>query len=406
VNLEHGAGGQRDLGTRVGDRPLITKADIPPIAPGFEVQAVLNPAAARLGEETVLLLRVAERARGDIDPPGDARTLDFSGPHPKIVPLPAGYTKDEVVPIAMRDPDAPSFTYVPIYLPKDLPGLDLRDPRGVSFTHPALGKTVTFLAQASHLRCAWSKDGVHFRVDEAPAIAASTDLEEYGCEDARATHIDGIWYITYTAVSRVGVTPSLALTRDFKTFDKRGALLLPDEKDLALFPVKRDGQFLALTRPMPSSFGHVLGIWIATPDQARPWGSHQPLVLPREGMWDERQTGAGCVPFLTSAGWLEIYHGADATLTYALGAVLLDRDDPTKVLGRSVEPILRPTAPYERSGLLSNVVFTCGHVALDDGPERIRVYYGAADSTIAAAEFSVREILDSLGPPDPYFGHG
>ncbi len=393
------------LAARVGRAPLLTSADVSPSQEGFEVQAILNPAAARVGDEIVLLLRVAERPRSDLDPPADAQTLDLRGPHPRLKPLPGGYRRGDVVPISVADPDLSSGRRVAVYLPKDLPGLDASDPRGVTFTHPTLGRTVTLLTQVSHLRCARSGDGVHFVVDEHPAIAPTRQLDEYGCEDARATLIDGVWYITYTAVSRVGITPSLALTRDFRRFEKQGAILGPDNKDVVLFPYKRRGQYTALTRPMPSSFGQVLGIWIAYPDADRPWGGRQPLVLPREGGWDERQTGAGTVPIRVKEGWLEIYHGVDAKHNYSLGAVLLDGDDPRIVLARSPEPILRPQTPYERSGLLPNVVFTCGHVSLDDADDRIRVYYGAADAVVAAADFQVREIIDSLRPADERFGH-
>ena len=393
------------LAERVGDRPLLTVADVRPSQPGFEVQSVLNPAAARVGDEVVLLMRVAERPRTDLDPPADARTLDFAGPHPKIVALPRGHTKTDVVAIAMRDPEARGFRYTPIYLPKDLPGLDLSDPRAISFTHPTLGRHQTFLTQVSHLRCARSADGVHFTVDNEPAIAPAADLEEFGCEDPRATFLDGAWHITYVSVSRVGITASLAVTQDFRTFERLGAMLPPDQKDLALFPERKHGRHMALTRPMPSSFGHVLGIWIAHADERMPWGNHHPLVLPREGMWDERQTGAGTVPFECREGWLEIYHGVNAEMRYALGAVLLDRKDPCTVLGRSPEPILLPERPYEHAGLLSDVVFTCGHVPLDDAGQRIRVYYGAADSVIAAADFDVDQILDSLEPSPAAFGN-
>lgn len=393
------------LASRVGTGPLLTPRDVRPSQDGFEVQAVLNPAAARVGDETVLLMRVAERPRSDIDPPSDARTLDLSGLHQKVVRLPSGYRKEDVIPIAVADPDSASLRHIAVYLPRDLPGLDTSDPRGVTYTNPKLGRRITFLTQVSHLRCARSRDGAHFTVDDRPAIAPSTHFEEYGCEDARAAFIDGEWHITYVAVSRVGITPSLALTRDFRSYDKRGPLLVPDNKDVVLFPFRTDGRYTAFTRPMPNSFGHVLGMWLRYPDRGLPWGGHQPLVLPREGCWDERQTGAGTVPIRCAAGWLEIYHGVDAQNTYALGAVLLDGDDPRVVLSRSAEPILRPETPYERAGLLSNVVFTCGHVALDDEGDRIRVFYGAADSVIAAADFSVREILDSLGPSDVPFGH-
>jgi predicted GH43/DUF377 family glycosyl hydrolase len=395
------------IGQRVGDGPILTREDVAPAQPGFEVQSVLNPAAARLDNgDVVLLLRVAERPRRDTDPPPDARTLDLSGLHPKLVPLRSGLTKDAVIPIAFRDPASAAPRYVAAYLPRDLPGLDTRDPRGVTFTHPTTGRKTTFLTQISHLRCARSSDGLRFAVDSEPAIRPSTDLEEFGCEDGRVTRIDGRWYVTYTSVSRVGITSSLATTNDFATFEKHGAVLPPDQKDLALFPELRDGRFMALTRPMPSSFGHVLGIWIAMPDGSLPWGAHKPLVLPREGKWDERHTGAGTVPFLCRDGWLEIYHGVDANLNYRLGAVLLDRADPTMVLARSSEPILSPERPYETEGLFPDVVFTCGHVPLDDHGERIRVYYGAADSAVAAADFTVSDILDSMEPPpDARFGH-
>lgn len=327
-------------------------------------------------------------------PPSNALTLDLTHGEPHVMPLPPGYRGSDLVPVAFEDPTTDAFRYLPVYLPKDLPGLNVSDPRGVTFTHPRLRKTVTFLTQISHLRCAWSDDGVTFTVADDQLIRPSTELEDYGCEDARATLIDGLWHITYTAVSRYGVTPCLAVTRDFVHFEKRGAILGPDNKDVALFPIRRDGQFIALTRPMPSVFGHVLGMWLAWPDPGRPWGGRKPLVMPRRDYWDERQTGAGSPPFRCEKGWLEIYHGADTEGEYALGAVLLDFADPSRVLARSAEPILRAEMDYEREGLLANVVYTCGHVPLDE--HRIRVYYGAADAVVAAADFDVRDIVDSL----------
>ena len=115
-------------------------------------------------------------------------------------------------------------------------------------------------------------------------------------------------------------------------------------------------------------------------------------------MWDELRTGASAVPFRTERGWLELYHGVNRETTYAMGAVLMDLDDPRKVIARSPQPILKPTEIYETMGLFNDTVFSCGVVPLDTHGERIRMYYGAADSVIAAADFSVREILDSLEP--------
>jgi predicted GH43/DUF377 family glycosyl hydrolase len=126
------------------------------------------------------------------------------------------------------------------------------------------------------------------------------------------------------------------------------------------------------------------------------WGGHETLALPRWGYWDELRTGASAVPFKTRHGWLELYHGVDRNTTYAMGALLLDPEDPTRVIARSPSPILSPTEAYERMGLFNDTVFSCGHIDLGDG--RIRMYYGAADSIVGAADFVVDEIVESLEP--------
>jgi beta-1,2-mannobiose phosphorylase / 1,2-beta-oligomannan phosphorylase len=384
------------IAERVSSEPLLVPSDVTPSHEGLEVVGVLNPAAARVDGEYVLLTRVAERVRSDVAPPPGARTLDLESAHPSLVPLGTGYGADDVVPIIMLDVEADHRALDVCYLPKDLPGLDLSDPRGVSFTHPTTGRTALFLRQFSHLRLARSRDGLSFAIDDAPTIFPEDYLEEYGCEDARATLIGGTWHITYVSVSRLGITTSLLTTNDFRRFRRHGVIAPPDLKDVALFPERNRGGFMALTRPMPSSFGHVLGIWIALPDATLPWGRHTPLVLPRAHGWDETQTGASTVPFRVRQGWLDIYHGVNSRHRYALGAVLLDGDDPTRILARSDAPLLVPDLPFERRGLMPDVVYACGHVPLDDEGHRIRVYYGAADNAIAAADFEVSEILGSL----------
>jgi predicted GH43/DUF377 family glycosyl hydrolase len=173
-------------------------------------------------------------------------------------------------------------------------------------------------------------------------------------------------------------------------------MFLPDHKDVALFPERVGGRYAALTHPMPQSFGRTVGVWIAFSDDLVSWGDHRPVALPRYGMWDELRIGAGAVPFRVPGGWLEIYHGVNRDNQYSLGALLLDADDPSRVLARSPEPILVPIDPYETSGRTPNTVFTCGHVALDPDSESIRLFYGAAGSSLAAADFRVRDILDRL----------
>jgi predicted GH43/DUF377 family glycosyl hydrolase len=110
-------------------------------------------------------------------------------------------------------------------------------------------------------------------------------------------------------------------------------------------------------------------------------------------MWDSERVGAGAAPIRTSKGWLAIYHGSDAK-RYCLGALLLDLEDPSRVLARSQVPIMEPNEAYEQTGFFGHVVFTNGHIV--DG-DTITVYYGAADEVICGARLSIRAILTSLG---------
>ena len=390
------------LAHRLSQNPLISARDVAPSLPELEVVSVFNAAVATVGDEIVLLVRVAEQPRSDIDPPPGALTLDLNGHSAQLRPLPRGYRRDDVVGMCVLDTRTRPGRMTVAYIPTGLPGLDLRDRRTVRFRDPrgAHADTddgyVDHLAQISHLRVARSRDGITFDVERTPALAPDGELEEYGIEDPRATLIDGRWYVTYVSVSRWGITTSLASTVDFRTFDRHGVVFLPDHKDVALFPGRIGGRYRALTRPMPGSFARILGVWIAESDDLVTWGAHKPLCLPRPGRWDEQRTGASAVPFRVAEGWLELYHGVDRDSHYAMGALLLDGEDPSRVLARSPRPILAPEEDYERNGLFDDTVFSCGH--LDLGGGHVRLYYGAADSVVAAADFDVGEIVASLEP--------
>ncbi|MGO8870913.1 MAG: glycosyltransferase [Acidimicrobiales bacterium] len=393
-----------DMGRRLTENPILTAADVPPSQPSLEVVSVLNAAAARIGDETILLLRVGERPRIGMNPPDGAMTLDLSGPDPRLRSLPEGISGDRLVGLAFLDTQHVPVRVVNVFLPRDLDGLDLSDPRTIRYHRTAGGFNdreydfTDFLTQMSHLRVARSRDGVNFEVEPTPAVSPANAFEEYGCEDPRATLIDGVWHITYVSVSRLGITTSRLTTTDFRTFERHGVMFLPDHKDVVLFPERIGGRYVALTRPMPGSFDRVLGTWVAFSEDLIHWGTHHPVAMPRWGMWDELRTGGSCVPFRVPEGWLEIYHGVDRNRQYALGGLLLDAEDPTKVIARSPEPILRPIEPYERTGLFNDTVFSCGHVALPGRGNQIRVYYGAADSCMAAADFKVSAILAQLDP--------
>jgi len=385
------------LAARLPENPLITPADVAPSQPGMEVISTINAGVARVGVEVVALLRVAERPLLNGELPEDAMLLELDRPVPRLAPLDPDIDRDELVGVPFFDLSSGTPRVVLSYVRRDLPGLDLRDPRSIRYREPGHGHlgpddgAVDYLTHVSHLRVARSPDGVRFEVDPTPAIQAATRMEEYGVEDPRVTEIDGAFLVTYVSVGRLGITTSLLRTADFRSFERLGPIMLPDQKDVVLFPERLEGNYLALTRPMPSSFGRVLGIWLAASPDLVHWGEHRPVALPRPGQWDETRIGASLVPIRVEGGWLELYHGADRTNRYGMGALLLDADDPSKVLGRTPDPLLVPEVDYERGGFLEDVVFPSGHVALDDS--RIRVYYGAADSVLAAADFSIEDIL-------------
>ena len=338
---------------------------VQPTRPDFEVVGVFNPGAIRHGDETILLLRVAE--------------------------APRGIGSDEVAAAVF----VPATGMLDITRwPRSTPGLDATDPRIVVVAGQC------WLTSISHLRVARSRDGVSFEVDPAPALSPANGYESFGIEDPRITFIDDRYWINYSAVSPRGIATALASTKDFRVFERHGIIFPPNNRDVTIFPERSRGAFVALHRPMPSGLGEP-SIWIASSPDLRAWGSHRVVAEARPGMWDDAKVGGGAVPFRVRTGgrdaWLAVYHGVTASpLTYSLGALLLDAHDPGIVLGRSREPILQPEAAYEREGFFGGVVFTCGLIA--DG-DLVRVYYGAADGVTAVADLSCADILAGLGAP-------
>jgi len=338
---------------------------VPPSSPDLEVVGVFNPAATRHNGETVLLLRVAEAPRN----------------------LPA----DEV---AAPVYDVNTGTIEIKRWSRATQGLDLSDPRMIGV------KGREWLTSISHFRVARSADGIRFKISPIPAMVPATEYEAYGIEDPRITTIGDTYWVNYTAVSSYGIATALASTRDFKVFERHGVIFSPDNRDVTIFPERVGGQFAALHRPMPSGGGLAKPtIWVARSSDMLSWGNHEFVAATRDARWDDAKIGGGAVPFRVQLGdgrdaWLVIYHGVTTSPpAYSLGALLLDPNALTRVLGRSREPIMRPEAKYESEGFFGGVVFTCG--ALVDG-DQVRIYYGAADGVTAVADLSLTEILAGL----------
>lgn len=261
----------------------------------------------------------------------------------------------------------------------------------------------------SHLCAARSADGISgWVIDPAPTL--SPDPERYpeelwGIEDPRITYVPelGKYVVAYTAFSRGGPGVAMALTDDFRTFERLGLVMQPDDKDAALLPRRIDGNFALLHRPVAASGAH---IWMSSSPDLRSWGNHKPVLQARRGAWwDANKVGLSPPLIETSRGWLMLYHGVRQTASgalYRLGIALFSLDAPDQCLLRGDEWIFGPEAPYECNGDVGNVAFPCGYTIGDDG-DTIQLYYGAADTSIALATGSIRELLawlDVHGSPE------
>ncbi len=343
--------------TRFTENPILTKDDIQPSQRDWVVECVLNPGVFHFDGKTWLLLRVAER------PVQQEGKVSF--------PVMNGDGQFKIMEFRKEDAN-----------------LDLSDSRMVGY------KGKTYLSTISHLRLVCSDDGIHFRepADFPAQIFGQGELETFGIEDCRVSCINGGYYLTYTQVSEHGVGVGLMKTTDWRQFQRYGMILPPHNKDCALFESKIDDKYYCLHRPSGLGLGGNF-IWIASSPDLLHWGRHHCLLHTRESWWDSARVGAGAAPIKTPEGWLEIYHGADHHHRYCLGAVLLDLDDPSKVLARSHHPLLEPAYDYEKTGFFGNVVFTNGHLVNGD---EITLYYGASDEVICGATLSIEEILADI----------
>lgn len=347
-----------DIAKRFAGNPILRPRDIKPSHDGLDVVSLLNPGAFRFQDKTWLLLRVAER------------------------PL----QKDRIISTPIFDPIAANGMSI-IEVSLDDPALLIEESRSFMY------KGQLYLTTLSHLRLASSEDGVTFHVEEMPTLLGQGKLEVYGIEDCRVSEIAGVFYLTYAAVSPYGIGIGMISTSDWRQFTHHGMILPPTNKDAALFPAKIGGSYYILHRPSSVGLGGSF-IWLSRSPDLIHWGEHDCIAMSRPNTWDSARIGAGAAPIRIPEGWLEIYHGADEENRYCLGALLLDGDDPRKVLARSAQPIMEPLTDYEKMGFFGNVVFTNGMIVAAD---TITMYYGAADEVICGATLSIQEILKSLG---------
>jgi len=222
--------------------------------------------------------------------------------------------------------------------------------------------------------------------------------EIWGIEDPRITYVPELeqYAVAYTSFARGGPGVSLALTRDFRSFERYGVIMSPEDKDAALLPRRIGGRWALIHRPMTPLGAHM---WISYSPDLRHWGSHKVILEARRGgWWDANRIGLCSPPIETPKGWLTIYHGVRQTASgsiYRLGLALFDLQHPEICLQRGDSWMFGPEAPYERVGDVRDVVFPCGQTIGADG-DTIHLYYGAADSCVAMAAGSIRCLLSWL----------
>ena len=338
--------------------PVVRPEQVTPSIAGYRVMGAFNPGAIQFGDEILLFLRVAERVE-----PREGRVrmpfYRFEG----------GRASADILDLDAADPD-----------------VLLRDTRGVAYC----GRE--YLSTVSHIRIARSRDGLRFTVDPDPFIYPVNESEAYGIEDLRVTHLEGRFYLNYTAVSRDSWATALAVTDNFRTIERKGLIFHPENKDVAIFPEKVGGMYAALHRPNNSGFGRA-SIWYSRSPDLLHWGEHECIVRPRDIPWEASKIGGGAPPIKTKEGWLVIYHAKGDHSLYSLFTLLLDLEDPRRVIRRGREPILIPEAPYETQGFFPNVVFSNGVIQKDG---RVFIYYGAADESACVALTDIDTLLATL----------
>ncbi len=290
----------------------------------------------------------------------------------------------------------------PIITPKNMPGTTAIFNCGQTTMDD---ETILLLAVIPRdgvpaMHVARSKDGIEFEIEQKPFISQLQEgpWEEFDiwCIDPRITKIENTYYIVRPMEPPLGPIAALEKTNDFVTREFIECISLPCNRVPCLFPEKIDGKYYRLDRPFAPGGTEQGEIWLSSSPDLIHWGCHRRVQgSTMSNIWAKTKIGP-TPPIKTEQGWLEIIHGVHTSCAgsrYSIGALLLDLDDPCKIVGSSKGWLLTPDTLYECTGNVPNVVFPCGAIA-DFEKDRLRVYYGAADTCIGLATGSISEIIN------------
>ncbi|MNJ49194.1 Beta-1,4-mannooligosaccharide phosphorylase [compost metagenome] len=250
-----------------------------------------------------------------------------------------------------------------------------------------------------HLHLGWSDNALNWSIEEERINFIDEEGNPFQpnyAYDPRLVNVEGTFYIIW-CTDFYGAAIGVAKTGDFKTFVRLENPFLPFNRNGVLFPRKIGGNFVMLSRPSDSGHTPFGDVFLSESPDFVYWGKHRHVMSKGgQGWWQSVKIGGGPAPIETTEGWLMFYHGVTGTcngLVYSMGAVILDRDEPSKVKYRSANYVLTPEEWYEERGFVSNVVFPCATLQ-DAETGRIAIYYGAADTYVGVAYTTVQEIVN------------
>ncbi|MBQ9502916.1 MAG: glycoside hydrolase family 130 protein [Lentisphaeria bacterium] len=257
----------------------------------------------------------------------------------------------------------------------------------------------------TNIGLAFSDDGLHWEVAPQPVF----EYHDSGCRrayDPRLTVLDGRCYLCFAADGDCGVCGGIAVTDDFEKFEVL-CLSEPDNRNMVLFPERINGEFLRLDRPMPvyGKNGEFFDLWLSRSPDCRHWGDHKRLLRAEDIPFCNSKCGPAAPPVKTKAGWLTTFHAVEKlgenalkswdpagwSKLYTAGIMLLDPDDPGKVLGLAKTPMLAPVMDYENDGFRGGAIFPGGMILEDSG--EVKIYYGAADTVECLATADVEDLV-------------
>jgi beta-1,4-mannooligosaccharide/beta-1,4-mannosyl-N-acetylglucosamine phosphorylase len=255
--------------------------------------------------------------------------------------------------------------------------------------------------RAMNLHAGRSADGVAWELEPDPIAFTPADgrVAEIQARfehayDPRVTWLEDRFYVTWCNGYH-GPTIGLAHTNDFRDFVQLDNAYLPFNRNGVLFPRRIAGAYAMLSRPSDgghTAFGDIF--YSKSPDLVH-WGRHRHVMAPLPLSWQATKIGAGPTPIETEDGWLVLYHGVLTScngFVYAMGAALLDLDEPWRVVARGSRYLLAPHVPYEQVGDVPNVVFPCAAL-VDERADRLTIYYGGADTVVCMAHAHLSEVL-------------